>query len=138
MSELKQRETLLLEELETCSDWKERYSYILDLGDELSEMPVELKVDATKVQGCVSQVWLFSQLKDGKMIYLCDSDSLFVKGLVAVLIKLYSNLTVEEVLSSDGNFLMTSGLVENLSPNRVNGAAAILQRIQDDARKHGS
>jgi len=135
MNTVKEREASQKEELGAFDDWKERYAFILDLGDDLEEMPEILKVDANKIKGCVSQVWLFFQLKDGKMSFMADSDSLFVKGLVAVMVKIYSGLTPEEIIASKSNFLMDSGLVQNLSPNRANGAAAMQARIHQYAHE---
>lgn len=130
MTKVQQREQELREELDSYDDWKERYSYILDLGDEIEEMPEALKVDANKVKGCVSQVWLFPKFEDGKLEFMADSDSMFVKGLVGVMLHIYNGLTPKEILEAESNFLMDSGLVQNLSPNRANGAAAMLAKIK--------
>lgn len=133
MSKIKEREKKLQEELDSFDDWKERYNYILDLGEELEDMPEELKVDVNKVKGCVSQAWLFGVHKGNTIHFYADSDSLFVKGLVAIMLKLYEGLTPDEILTNNSNFLLDSGLVHNLSPNRANGIAAMQLKIKEYA-----
>ncbi len=131
---VKQREAELREELESFEDWKERYSFILDLGDELDDFPEEFRQENFLVKGCVSKVWLAGKLEDGHMRYWADSDSLFVKGLAGVLLRLYTGLKPEQILESESNFLMDSGLISNLSPNRANGAGSLLVKIRDYAK----
>jgi cysteine desulfuration protein SufE len=132
---LKERHQELLEELSSMDDWKERYSFILDLSSSLKALPGEFRREEFKVKGCVSQVWLVAQKKsDGTIEYMADSDSLFVKGLAALLVKLFTGLNPKEILSHENNLLIESGLIQNLSPNRVNGAASMYAMFLEHAR----
>ncbi|MBP7844218.1 MAG: SufE family protein [Proteobacteria bacterium] len=133
MTKIKEREKLLLEELNEFSDWKERYGFIIDMANDLEVMPEALKVEANKVKGCVSQLWLYPRFENGKLHFWADSDSIFVKGLVALMLKLYEDLSPAEILESPSQFLMDSGLVQNLSPNRANGVASMLLKINEYA-----
>jgi cysteine desulfuration protein SufE len=136
MSQVASREQEIQAEMEDCGDWKERYSFILDQATGLEPMPEALRVDANKVRGCVSQLWLYPRLEDGKLRFWAESDSLFVKGLVALMLRIYDRLPPEEILANPSNFLITSGLVQNLSPNRANGVASMLAKIQEYAAQH--
>lgn len=131
---LAEREKQLLEELVSFSDWKERYSYIIDLSVELQPLPDEFRREEFKVKGCVSQVWLVAKKQGDKLEFMADSDSLFVKGLAALLVKLFTGSTPEEILKHPTNILMESGLIQNLSPNRTNGAASMYARFKELAR----
>ena len=133
---LKEKEAALLAELADFDDWKERYAYILDLGASLSPLPDEFRREEFKVKGCVSQVWLVGKVSAGKIEYLADSDSLFVKGLAGLLLKIFSGATPSEINTHPSNLLIESGLIQNLSPNRVNGAGAMLARIKNIAQLH--
>jgi cysteine desulfuration protein SufE len=130
MTPIELRENEISEALSDCLDWKEKYAYILDLGQELQNMPEIYKVDANKVSGCASQVWLWAQLTEGKLQFFADSDSLFVKGLVALVLKIYSDLDPCLIAQSKNNFLMESGIIQNLSPNRSNGVASMMDKIR--------
>ena len=122
-------------------DWKERYSYILDLATELESFPEEFRLDEFKVKGCVSQLWLVGQKKlesnEERIQFYADSDSLFVKGMAALLVKLFKDLPAKEIAAYEGNILMSSGLIQNLSPNRVNGAGSMLARFKEYGRMFG-
>ena len=133
-SEIALKEKALLDELLSFDDWKERYAYILDLGADLETFPEEFRREEFKVKGCVSQVWLVGKVENKKMLYWADSDSLFVKGLAALLLKIFTGSTPHEVKNHSGNILIESGLIQNLSPNRVNGAASMLAKIKEIAK----
>lgn len=135
---LVEKEKLLLEELNSCADWKERYSFIIDLSSELMPLADEFRRDEFKVKGCVSQVWLVGKKVDDILVFNADSDSLFVKGLAALLVKLFSGSTPEEITNHPSNILMESGLIQNLSPNRTNGAASMFARFKDLAKVFGA
>lgn len=131
---LVEREKHLLDELQSFSDWKERYSYIIDLSTELKALENEFRRDEFKIKGCVSQVWLVAKKENGKLHFSADSDSLFVKGLAALLVKLFSGLSAVEISSHPTNILMESGLIQNLSPNRTNGAASLFAKFKEYAQ----
>lgn len=115
-------------------DWQERYEHIVELGKELPSFPNEERKAELKVSGCVSQVWLRARLESGQLIFEADSDSIFVKGLIALLIRAYSGFTPEEILSTEPNFIKEIGISENLSPNRANGLGSMVQKIKQYAR----
>ncbi|ORE96240.1 Fe-S metabolism associated SufE [Stappia sp. 22II-S9-Z10] len=121
---------------EFIDDWEERYRYVIELGRELPDFPDALKTDATKVEGCVSQVWLMTGVKDGRMELLGDSDAMIVRGLVAILIAFYSGRPVAEVQDLDVNaFLTRLQLAEHLTPQRSNGLNAMVKRIRGEAAR---
>ncbi len=125
----------LLENFDLFDDWEDRYAYLIDLGRKLPELPAELKQDAFKVQGCLSQVWFVPEDQgDGRLHWKGDSDSAIVKGLIAVLQVLYAGKTPAEVgqVDIDGIFGQI-GLERHLSMNRRNGFYAMVQRLRDFA-----
>jgi cysteine desulfuration protein SufE len=120
----------ILEEFEILSDWQDKYSYIIDLGKQLPPMLESEKTEANKVSGCVSQVWIVSNLKDGKYHFTADSDAFIVKGLLAIVLRIFSGKTKEEVLSTDFQTLFDKlGFATHLSPSRSNGLFAVVKRI---------
>jgi cysteine desulfuration protein SufE len=117
-------------------DWEERYRYVIELGRELPPFPDALRTTATKVEGCVSQVWLATGERDGRLTLLGDSDAMIVKGLVAILLAFYGGRPVEAVAGLDAeSFLRSLGLSEHLTPQRSNGLAAMVRRIRADAAR---
>lgn len=128
---IQEKQNQLVQEFETVGDWEERYKKIIAMGRQLPEMAENLKTDDNKVKGCQSQVWMHAELSDdGKMILHGDSDAMIVKGLVAVLLKVYSGADPEEILKSPPTFLRSLGFEGNLSPSRANGLHAMLKQIQ--------
>ncbi|MDQ0315113.1 SufE family protein [Amorphus orientalis] len=128
----------IIEAFELIDDWEERYRYVIELGKNLPEFPEAARTDANKVRGCVSQVWLettFADEADGPHLYLKgDSDALIVRGLVAILLALYSGGSARTILETDAEAtLATLGLREHLTPQRSNGLSAMVQRIRRDA-----
>lgn len=129
----------ILEDFELLEEWEDRYRYVIDMGKDLDPLPEALKTGATKVQGCVSQVWLHSKLSDDtprRLIFQGDSDAHIVRGLIAVLFRLYSDKTPEEILAVDPmGILGQLGLDAHLSPQRSNGLHSMIKRVQYDAQK---
>lgn len=134
MSEIMERHQEIVADFLEMDDWQERYEHIVDLGKELPSFTAEERRPELKVSGCVSQVWLRARLESGQLIFEADSDSIFVKGLIALLIRAYSGFTPEEVLSTEPDFIKEIGISENLSPNRANGLGSMVQRIKQYAR----
>lgn len=130
----------LVENFELLGNWEERYRYIIDLGKKLPEMPEEHKNEATKVEGCMSNVWLYSDRSLGNPSVLefeADSDAFIVKGLAAMLLMIYSYKTPEEILSIDAEAMFSQlGLGAHLSPTRANGLNAMVQRIRGIAHQY--
>ncbi len=119
----------LVDEFQALPDWESRYKRIIALAKELQPMPEELKNDSNKVRGCSSTVWLHAQVKDGNVVYLADSDAVLVRGLVALLVKVYSGHPATEILKAPPDFIEELGLNVNLSPNRANGLTAMVKQI---------
>ena len=129
----------LVDDFDLFEDWEERYRYIVDLGKKLPPMPDDEKIEENKVRGCMSQVWLTCQaVGDGNDIVLtfrADSDAFIVKGLIAILLELYSGRTPAEIADLDATeALRKLGLESHLSPNRRNGFVAMVDRIRGEAQ----
>ena len=124
----------LVETFEFLDDWEDRYRHVIDLGKALPNMPDALKVAATKVDGCASQVWLHITIEDGVLRFIGESDAIIVRGLIAVLITLYSGLELAEIIKINAvEELGRLGLNEHLSSQRSNGLRAMVDRISDAA-----
>lgn len=125
-----QRQAKLIQEFAGLKDWEERYKRLIDIGKKLPKMPEELYDEKFKVRGCQSQVWLHAGLNEKKNVeFKADSDALIVKGLVALLLEVYSDSTPEEILTASPQFLKDLGLEGHLSPSRANGLYAMLKQI---------
>lgn len=130
----------LLETFDLLGDeWEERFQYVIDLGKDLPEMPAADKVEKNKVQGCQSQVWMTARAsaeQPPRLEISADADAFIVKGLVAILLVLYSGKTADEILNLDIESLFQKlGLDRNLTPTRSNGLHAMVRRIQAYARQ---
>ncbi|MDF1750935.1 MAG: SufE family protein [Alphaproteobacteria bacterium] len=128
----------LVEDFELFEDWEERYRYIVDLGKKLPPMPEEEKTEENKVRGCMSQVWMTCQPNDSTdpttLSFRADSDAFIVKGLIAILLELYSGRTPKEITELNATEALTRlGLESHLSPNRRNGFVAMVGRIKAEA-----
>lgn len=129
MSHINDRVKSIVERFSQYKDWEDRYQTIIDLGKALPSMPEEYKTEENKVKGCQSQVWLFATLEGDKVKIYADSDATIVKGLVALLVEVYSLSTPDEILMTKPTFLEEIGLREHLSMSRANGLNAMLKQI---------
>lgn len=128
---LKQRCDEIVAEFSKISDWEARYKKIIELGKSLPDLPENLRTEEAKVKGCQSQVWLHAKLNSqGEIEFQGDSDALLVKGLVALLLKIYSRSTPEEILATPPEFLKAIGFEGNLSPSRANGLFSMIKQIR--------
>jgi cysteine desulfuration protein SufE len=129
----------IIADFELLDDWEDRYRYIIDLGRQLEPLPDSARVEGNKVQGCVSQVWLQTSKGEGAdpfITYKGDSDAHIVKGLVAIILALYSGQPASTITATDANALLKKlGLNEHLSPQRSNGLKAMVGRIKADAER---
>ena len=125
----------LISDFELLGDWEERYRYVIELGRALPPMEDGLKGPGTKVSGCASQVWIYSTATaDGHLSLQGDSDALIVKGLIAVVFKLFAPLTLQEIVDFDAQGAFAQlGLKDNLTQQRSNGLASMVNRIKADA-----
>ncbi|WP_282096528.1 SufE family protein [Epibacterium ulvae] len=121
----------IVEDFEFLEDWEDRYRHVIDMGKAMDPVDEALKVASTKVDGCASQVWLHPTIEDGVFSFKGDSDAMIVRGLIAVLRKLYDGLTLAEVLAVDARAeLGRLGLNDHLSAQRSNGLRAMIERIR--------
>ncbi|HEN47493.1 MAG TPA: SufE family protein [Mizugakiibacter sp.] len=123
----------IVEEFALFGDWSERYQYLIDLGKKLQELPAEFKTDEYRVQGCQSIVWMTCSGDMNHLEYHAISDSAIVSGLVALLLRVYSGRTAEEILATDPHFIRDIGLAKHLSPTRANGLLAMIKRMREQA-----
>lgn len=112
------------------SDWEQKYEKLIELGKAWPGIPEELKNEDLKVKGCQSQVWIKADLKDGKIYFIGDSDAIIVRGLVALVLSVYSGQTPSEIMKYDASFLKDIGLDSGLSPSRTNGLYSMIKQIK--------
>ena len=127
---IKEKQQELIDDFAFLSDWEQKYEYIIDLGKELKGLPEEKKKEDILIKGCQSQVWLDAELHDGKIFFLADSDGILPKGIISLLVGVYSGHTAEEILTADFDFISKIGLQEFLSPSRANGLASMIKQIK--------
>ena len=124
----------ILEDFEFLEDWEDRYRYIIDKGRVMEPLDNALKVAATKVDGCASQVWLYPKIENGKFSFDGDSDAMIVRGLIALLRALYNGSAVDDIANIDAHGqLARLGLDHHLSSQRSNGLRAMVERIRSEA-----
>lgn len=120
----------LISQFQFFDDWMDRYQYLIDLGRQLPEFPDAWRTEANKVHGCQSQVWLHTESDASAMHFQAISDSAIVSGLIAILLRIYSGRSPEEILDTPPDFIAQIGLDEHLSPTRANGLHAMLTLIK--------
>lgn len=141
MEELKtltEVENEIVDEFSMFDEWLDKYEYIIELGRSLEGYPEDKKTEDKLIKGCQSRVWVESEFKDGRLYFRADSDAIITKGIISLLIKMYSGRTPKEILSSDFSTIDKIGLKENLSPTRANGLVSMIARIKEDAANYNS
>ena len=133
---LQEVENEVVDEFSMFDEWLDKYEYLIELGKALNEYPDAEKTDDKLIKGCQSRVWLDWSLKDGKLFFNADSDAIITKGIISLLIKIYSGRTPEEIASSDFSVIDRLGLKENLSPTRANGLVSMIARIRELAAEN--
>lgn len=123
----------LIDEFSMFDDWMQRYEYMIELGKSLPLIDETYKTDDKLIKGCQSRVWLHSELKDGKIIFTADSDAIITKGIVAILVRVFSNQTPKDILDANTDFIDEIGLKEHLSPTRANGLVSMVKQMKLDA-----
>lgn len=114
----------------SISDWEQKYEKLIELGKAWPGLSEDLKTEDLKVKGCQSQVWIKAELKDGKVFFQGDSDAIIVRGLVALVLSVYSGQSPDEILKYDAGFLKEIGLDSGLSPSRTNGLYSMIKQIK--------
>ena len=120
----------IIAEFNDFDDWLDRYQLLIDLGGEQEPLPAEYKTDNNLIEGCQSRVWLQADYVDGKVLFSAESDAMIVKGIVSLLIKVYSGHTPDEILANESYFVEAIGLKEHLSPTRSNGLLAMIKQMR--------
>lgn len=127
---LQERQTELIEEFSLFSDWMEKYEYIIDLGKELPLIDECYKTEDNLIKGCQSQVWLHAELKEGEVIFTADSDAIITKGIIALMVRVLSGETPENIANAELEFVDQIGLKEHLSPTRANGLVSMIKQMK--------
>ena len=120
----------LIEEFGLFEDWMQRYEYMIDLGKSLPLIDENLKNDDKLIKGCQSKVWLNSEMINGKIIFTADSDAIITKGIIAVLVRVFSNQKPQDILDANTDFIDEIGLKEHLSPTRANGLVSMIKQMK--------
>ena len=131
MSTIKEKQEEIIEEFNSFDDWMDRYQLLIDLGSEQPPLEEQYKSDDNLIEGCQSRVWLQADLMpDGTVRFLAESDALIVKGIVSLLVKVYSGHTPYEILDNEPYFVEAIGLKEHLSPTRSNGLVSMIKQMR--------
>ena len=130
MKTIKELQDEVIEEFSDFDDWMDKYQLLIDLGNEQEPLAPEYKNDQNLIDGCQSRVWLQADLVDGKVEFQAESDALIVKGIIALLIKVLSGHTPDEILENDLYFIEAIGLKDHLSPTRSNGLLAMVKQMR--------
>lgn len=133
---LQEIENEVVDEFSMFDEWLDKYEYLIELGKSLKDYPETDKTDDYLIKGCQSRVWLNYKVEDGRIYFNADSDAIITKGIISLLIKIYSGRTPEEILSSDFSVVDRIGLKENLSPTRANGLVSMIAKIKETAAEN--
>jgi cysteine desulfuration protein SufE len=127
---LEEKKQQVIEDFSLYEEWLDKYEYLIELGKALDPFPEEKKTEDRLIKGCQSRVWLDSEVRDGKLFFTADSDAIITKGIISLLIGVYSGRTPEEIAADDFDFVGQIGLKENLSPTRANGLVSMIETIK--------
>ena len=127
---IKEIQEEIVDEFSMFDDWMGRYEYIIDLGKNLPLIKEEFKTDNNLIKGCQSKVWLQGEQNDDKIVFTADSDAILTKGIIAILIRTFSNQSAADILDADMGFIDQIGLKEHLSPTRANGLVSMIKNIK--------
>ena len=130
MNSLEEAKAAVIEDFSMFDEWLDKYEYLIDLGKKLDAYPEEANRDDKLIKGCQSRVWLDWTLEDGRLRFRADSDAIITKGIISLLIGVYSGRTPAEIAGDDFSFIDEIGLKENLSPTRANGLASMIATIR--------
>ncbi|AWG20929.1 Fe-S metabolism protein SufE [Flavobacterium faecale] len=120
----------IVDEFSMFDDWMERYEYIIELGKKLPLIEEEYKTDNNLIKGCQSKVWLQGEQNEDKVVFTADSDAILTKGIIAILIRTFSNQSAIDIINADMGFIDEIGLKEHLSPTRANGLVSMIKNIK--------
>ena len=135
MKTLQEIQAEVVDDFSMYDEWLDKYEYLIDLWRRLEPFPEELKTDDRLIKGCQSRVWLDTREEDGRLYFRADSDAIITKGIISLLIGVYSGRTAAEIAADDFAFVDRLGLRENLSPTRANGLASMIETLRQTAKK---
>ena len=127
---IKEIQDEIVDEFSMFDDWMERYEYIIELGKKLPIIKDEFKTENNIIKGCQSKVWLQGEQTDDKIVFTADSDAILTKGIIAILIRTFSNQKASDILEAEMDFIDQIGLKEHLSPTRANGLVSMIKNIK--------
>ena len=133
---LEESKQSIIDDFSMFDEWLDKYEYIIELGKKLDSFPENKKTDDRLINGCQSRVWLDWEVKEGKLYFTADSDAIITKGIISLLISVYSGRSAEEIAGDDFSFLEKLGLKENLSPTRANGLESMVETIKRAAKEN--
>ena len=134
---LEEKKQEIIEEFSLYEEWLDKYEYLIELGKNLAPFPEEKKTEDRLIKGCQSRVWLDSEHRDGSLYFMADSDAVITRGIISLLIGVYSGRPAQEIAADDFGFVQEIGLKDNLSPTRANGLASMIERIREIAKSYG-
>jgi len=120
----------IIDEFSMFDDWMQRYEYIIELGKSLPLINDQHKTEENIIKGCQSKVWVYAEMTDNKIVFTADSDAIITKGIIAILIRVFSNQHPKDIIEADTNFIDEIGLKEHLSPTRANGLVSMIKQIK--------
>ena len=127
---IKEIQEEIVDEFSMFDDWDERFQYVIDLGKGLPLIDEKFKTEENTIKGCQSKVWVHAEQNDGNIIFTADSDAIITKGIIAILVRTFSNHSPKEILQADTKFIDKIGLTEPLSPTRANGLVSMIKQIK--------
>ncbi|WP_339611608.1 SufE family protein [uncultured Planktosalinus sp.] len=127
---IKEIQEEIIDEFSFFDDWMQRYEHMISLGKSVPLIDEKNKTDDYLIKGCQSKVWVFPEFKDGRVYLTADSDAIITKGIVALLLRVFSNQTPEDILNADTSFIDEIGLKEHLSPTRANGLVSMIKQLK--------
>ena len=133
---LQEKKEQIIDDFSLYDEWLDKYEYLIELGKALAPYPEDKKTDDRLIKGCQSRVWLDTEYNGETLVFTADSDAVITRGIISLLVSVYSGRTPAEILSDDFSFLQTIGLRENLSPTRANGLVSMIETIRQKAQEH--
>ncbi|MGY8914516.1 MAG: SufE family protein [Flavobacteriales bacterium] len=127
---IKEIQEEIVDEFSMFDDWMQRYEYMIELGKSLPMIEEQYKTDDNIIKGCQSKVWVHAELQDDKLVFTADSDAIITKGIIAILIRVFSNQKPKDIMGADTQFIDEIGLKEHLSPTRANGLVSMIKQLK--------
>lgn len=130
MSSIREIQEEIIEEFAMYEDWMQRYEYMIELGKSLPLIDEKYKTDDNLIKGCQSKVWVHAEMEEEKLVFTADSDAIITKGIIAILVRAFSNQHPKDIIEADTSFIDEIGLKEHLSPTRANGLVSMIKQLK--------